>query len=80
MQQEQISYIKMHEILFSFKDKYARPPFQKIADVVVTLRNKMKRFANNLLLNIFGLQHMTQQSQSETRNISFNFLYGIPTS
>lgn len=80
MQQKQKSVIlQCMKILFSFKEEYARPPFQKIADVVVTLRNKMKCFANNLLLNIFGLQHMTQQSQSETRNVSFNFLYCIPT-
>jgi len=48
------------------KTQYPRSSFQEIADVVVALRNKMKRFTNNLLLNVFGLQKYNTESMPMT--------------
>jgi len=65
-----IKYLES-SLVSCIKLQYSRAPFQKIADIVVAFRNEMKRLADNLLLNIFSLQHTTQQ----VSNVSFNKLH-----
>jgi len=60
LQYMELSYVKI---------QYSRAPLQEIAHIVVTFRNKVKSFPNNLLLNVFSLQHAMQQDQPETTTL-----------